>query len=208
MLRSLNNHHHATLLIGKASDAQSYVKELLFSVGMPAVNSPNFIIFRDSTFGIDEARKLTELASRRAFGNKQFFLIIPERLTGEAQNALLKTFEDPSPETFFFLVSKEDALILPTLRSRMNTVRLGESDTTVLTIAERFLQNSIKERILFVKKFVDGEMNLSNFLDELMLVLRCESKKKELEQVYTLKRFADDRSASARLILEHLSLVL
>ena len=191
--------HHANLLLGSAPAAESYLRKFF-----DLKNSPDFVVFRESTFGIDEARKLSDWASRKAFGDKKIFLIIPERITAEAQNALLKTFEDPVPDTYFFLAIKEEALIIPTLRSRMQVLRVKHPMFDIKE-AQAFLKLSPKDRLLFSKKFVDEEKNLSNFLDELLVALRNAP---SIEEVYKLRKFADDRSASSRLILEHLSLVL
>lgn len=204
----MSDFHHANLLVGSLGNAESYLAAKLRSLGIETLNNPDFIVFREAVFGIDEARKLAELSSRRAFFDKKVFFIAPERITAEAQNALLKTFEDPSSETFFFLVAKEEALIIPTLRSRMLATPLNVEHSVFNKEAEQFLQLPPKDRLLFSKKFVDDEKNLSNFLDELMLVLKNKSEAENLERVYRLRKFADDRSASSRLILEHLALVL
>jgi hypothetical protein len=70
------------------------------------------------------------------------------------------------------------------------------------------LSGSVKERLVFVKKFIDAEKNLSRFLDELLLELKKKGNKEELGQVYRLRLSSDDRGASPRLILEHLAIVL
>ena len=108
MPRSL---HHANLLIGGSEEAESYVRLFCDDCGVKVANNPDFFAFRMDTFGIDEARELKILAARKAITTKKIFLIAAERLTREAQNALLKTFEDPFPDTFFFLRTREEALI-------------------------------------------------------------------------------------------------
>ncbi|MBI1974483.1 MAG: hypothetical protein HYS51_01340 [Candidatus Zambryskibacteria bacterium] len=184
--------HHANLLIGAAEETEKLLKDFK--------GSPDFFIFKNATFGIDEARELILSAGRKSFGQKKVYLIAPQKITLEAQNALLKTFEDPVPETYFFLAVKDESLIIPTLRSRMHiTCHLAVRQLS--NEAKKFIEFSIKERIAFVKKFIDDEKNLSDFLDELLFLLRR-------EEIYKLRLFADDRSASARLILEHLALVL
>jgi len=60
------------------------------------------------------------------------------------------------------------------------------------------LSMSLKDRLNFAKNFED---NLSEFLDQLLLVRRD-------EKIFKMRLLANDRAASVRLILEHLSLVL
>ena len=208
MLKSLSNLHHAYLVVGDSERAEEDLHQVFKAQGLVLRGSPDFFVFKDETFGIDEARKRSEKAIRRAFGERKVFLIAPEKITLEAQNALLKTFEEPIADTHFFLVVRDQHVIVPTLLSRLQVVRLDESSSD-LKEGEKFLKLGVKERLNFVKKFVDDEKNLSKFLDELLIILR--DNKENLEQikkVYEARLVSDDRGTSARLILEHLALVL
>ena len=120
----LKNLHHANLLVGTREDAESYLVSLCNNLGIKLANNPDFFAFRMHTFGIDEARELKLMSVRKALTSRKIFFIVSTRLTFEAQDALLKTFEDPSPDTVFFLAVSEEAFIIPTLRSRMQVVRI------------------------------------------------------------------------------------
>ena len=194
------NLHHAYLLVGDQAEAE----KLLHSLFKDLVGSPDYFVMKEATFGIDASRKLGDLALRKAFTEQKIFLIAPEVITPEAQNALLKTFEEPIAHTHFFLLVRDEGVIIPTLRSRMRVLHLsaeGEGSEE----ARNFSTLSIKERLAFVKKFVDKERNLSTFLDELLLSVKTPEMKKIL---YHLRLVSDQRGASARLILEHLSVML
>lgn len=199
----IDNLHHAYLLIGDANDAEKSLHGLFENLK----SSPDFFVYRDETFGVDLSRELSARALRKAFTGRKIFLIAPEKITFEAQNALLKTFEDPIAETHFFLVVRGEDLVIPTLRSRMQMIRLsGESSS--LSKVEDFLKLSLKKRMDFVKKFVDKEENVSVFLDEMLSYLRSSGNTSLLEKVYKIRLISDARAASPRLILEHLSLML
>lgn len=163
---------------------------------MRLLGSPDYFVYKESLFGIDEARGLSVAATKKAFTGRKIFFIAPEKITLEAQNALLKTFEDPVPDTHFFLAVRDTALVLPTLKSRMQVMTLESTDE--VGEAKIFLKLSIKERLNFAKSF---EGNLSEFLDQLLTLKRDKA-------IYEMRLYSDDRAASARLILEHLSLVL
>ena len=204
-----NGMHHANLLVGTREEAESYLRSLCDSLDIKLTNNPDFLAFRTETFGIDEARELRLLSTRKSITSRKIFLITPMRLTLEAQNALLKTFEDPSPDTLFFLAVREEALIVPTLRSRMQAIRIHGNNASMSAEAEKFLSLSIKNRLLFAKSFADEEKNLSVFLDDLLCLLRKRSgMQKSLEKVYNIKRSIGDSITIPRLVLEHLSLVL
>jgi hypothetical protein len=201
--------HHANLLIGEREEAEVSLREFCNKLGIELKNNPDFFAFRNEVFGIEEARRLRLQASQKALTGKKIFFISPLRLTLEAQNALLKTFEDPTPDTFFFLVTREEALILPTLRSRMETVSVSKNLPSELTDAEEFLSLSLRSRLSFVKKFIEKEKSLPVFLDNLLGLVRKKDHTGVLvEKVYNVRRFASDTAVLPRLILEHLSLVL
>ena len=201
--------HHANLLIGAPEEAESYLRSLCENLGVWLPNNPDFFAFKMETFGIDEARELRLLSVRKAVIARKIFLIIPTRLTLEAQNALLKTFEDPFPDTYFFLAVREEGLVIPTLRSRMQTIRVHRGDASVSGDAEEFFSLSIKERLLFAQRFVDEKKNLLVFLDSLLLLLKSKEKERGLvKSVYAIRRLTRDSAVAPRLVIEHLSLVL
>jgi hypothetical protein len=193
--------HHAYLLLGDAARALPHVEALFGSLA----GSPDFFPYAEEVFGVKEARKLSEQALRKAFGGRKIFLLTPQTITLEAQNALLKTFEEPVSDTHFFLALRDGGAVIPTLRSRMRVVPLGgEADGAA---AAKFLNGSVKERLAFVKRFVDKEESLAAFLDALLLELK-KGKHPELPSAFRLRLAADSRAASPRLILEHLAAVL
>jgi DNA polymerase-3 subunit delta' len=55
---------------------------------------------------------------------KVFVIEEAERMNPAAQNALLKTLEEPQPDTMFVLISDREEDLLETIRSRCRTVRL------------------------------------------------------------------------------------
>lgn len=83
--------------------------------------SVDVIHLRSERFSIDDARELTRSSQLQAFeGDIRVFVIITNDIALEAQNALLKLFEEPPLHAQFYLVLKKTALLLPTLRSRLS----------------------------------------------------------------------------------------
>lgn len=205
----LKNLHHANLLIGTAKETESYLYSLCENLGVRLSNNPDFFTFRAETFGINEARELRLLSTRKFITTSKIFLIVPTYLTLEAQNALLKTFEDPYPETYFFLAVREESMVISTLRSRMQILRISGDSTLRSSDAETFLVSSIKDRLSFARKFVDEEKNLTIFLDDLLFLLRKKNKAQaSMERVYAVRRSIRHPVVAARLVLEHLSAIL
>lgn len=204
--------HHAYLVLGEREFIKEGLLATLKEMGVSTVGNPDLFFFEEELFGVEEARKLSDRAEVKAFTGKKVFILSPARITTEAQNALLKLFEEPVADTHFFLILREESLVLPTLLSRMRILRSqnsGLADLEGSTPASDFLALPIKKRLAFAKKFADDEKNLPVFLDDMLLALRSQGASASLVQlVYNVRRYASDRSASSRLMLEHLALVL
>ena len=76
---------------------------------------------------IEQAREVVDRASYRPFEGRTRIVIIDEAdtLVWQAQNALLKTLEEPPPGSVFILVSSRPDALLPTVRSRCPRLRFG-----------------------------------------------------------------------------------
>jgi DNA polymerase III subunit delta' len=70
---------------------------------------------------VDQVRELLDrrLSLRRFEGRRRVVIVDPaDAMNAQAQNALLKTLEEPPPETTLVLVSSSADALLPTVRSR------------------------------------------------------------------------------------------
>jgi DNA polymerase III subunit delta' len=76
---------------------------------------------------IEAVRDITDRASYRPFeGRRRVFIVDDaDALMGPAQNALLKTLEEPPAGSVFILVTSRPDVLLPTVRSRCPRVRFG-----------------------------------------------------------------------------------
>jgi hypothetical protein len=205
----MQSFHHAYLLLGDKASSRSRFESYLDTLGMKRQGNPDLFVYETEAFGIDEARALRDRAQDKSFGDKKVFGIFTSKITLEAQNALLKTFEEPYEKTYFFIAVREEGILIPTLRSRMELVRISRSESqTKESESEQFLKMSVKERMNFSKKFSDNEGDLASFLDNLLIVMKKRNQGGILPKVLNTRRYAHDRSVSRRLILEHLATVL
>lgn len=79
---------------------------------------------------IDQVRELQRALSYKSYeGARRVVLILePEKMNPATANALLKTLEEPGPDTHFALVSAEPHRLLPTVISRCQRVRFRPLD--------------------------------------------------------------------------------
>ena len=213
--------HHANLLLGERRAGEVYLQNIFSELGIVAVGNPDVHFVEADVFLVDDARRLSEEAQVKSFGTKKIFVIVASRFTPEAQNALLKTFEEPTPDTHFFVMARDENMFLSTLLSRMHITKVPPlhdvSDAKVSPLqkeAEAFLKMSLAKRIIFARKFADekeerGAGALTSFLDSLLLNLKKGGVPiRTLEKIFKIRLFAEDPSAMSRLIIEHLALVL
>lgn len=81
---------------------------------------------------IDQVRQILRFVSLQNVTQARAVIIDgAEKLNATSANALLKTLEEPPPNTYFFLISNSLASILPTIRSRSQVARFSP-----LTFAE------------------------------------------------------------------------
>jgi DNA polymerase III delta prime subunit len=78
---------------------------------------------------IDQIRDLVGGASMRPYeGRNKVFLIDPaDGLSISGSNSLLKTLEEPTPDTTFLLLTRSPDLLLPTIRSRSQSLYVGDT---------------------------------------------------------------------------------
>ncbi len=76
--------------------------------------------------GVDEIRALLARLAITAYegGNRVAIIENADKMTAQAQNALLKALEEPSPGIIFFLLATDSSQILPTVISRVRLMRM------------------------------------------------------------------------------------
>ena len=81
------------------------------------------------SFGVEEAADVrTRARTKPLMGNQRVFALFIPSMTAEAQNSLLKLLEEPAPHTVFFLVVPSPHMLLPTIRSRVQFLKLAHTE--------------------------------------------------------------------------------
>jgi DNA polymerase III gamma/tau subunit len=80
---------------------------------------------------VDQVRDMVAEATMRPYeGRAKVFIIDPaDAVSGSAYNATLKTLEEPTRDTFFLLLTRSPDLLLPTIRSRSQSIYVGGEET-------------------------------------------------------------------------------
>ena len=150
-----NNLHHAYLIEGKKEEIIPQIFVFLKSIGVKTTNNFDFNQIELDTFKIEDARNIKNQSIEKGISSeKKVFLISANNFLDNAQNTLLKMFEEPIPNTLFFLIVPDTAILLPTLLSRFYLIK-GDTDLkSEIKQAEEFLKMSLNDRITFIKDMV------------------------------------------------------
>ena len=149
-----NNLHHAYLIEGAVDDIVPEILEFMDILGVKTSNNPDFQHISVDSFKIKDARNLKSFGAERGFSSgKKIFLISANSFLLEAQNALLKMFEEPIENVHFFLVVPDSNSLLRTFVSRFYLIR-PENYKNDLKEAEKFINMSLNQRIDFIKELL------------------------------------------------------
>jgi hypothetical protein len=186
--------------------------------GFTIAGNPDAYVRAHGNFGIEEARELRDRAATRSFGDaKRIFIVAASAMTSEAQNALLKTLEEPSDAIFFFLVPAPESL-LPTLRSRAQHMELPASPQQGSVDAKEFLAAGPAARLELLKPLLekgdDDKRDLGAIITFLSSVERMlDSRARDggvsgLEAVYRARRYLSDKGSLVKPLLEQVALLV
>ncbi len=94
------------------------------------------------SIGVDQVRELCDQLSMTSMrrGYRVAVIAPAEKMTTSAQNALLKTLEEPSPRTVLVLVTARPSALLATLRSRCQRIEVARPGNA---LASRWLTETL-----------------------------------------------------------------
>lgn len=216
------NLHHAYIIEG---DRESILKELKKflekELKFSTHNNPDFYLAEYDKFGVDEARELVDRQQQKSIGERKIFALAVNSITREAQNSLLKIFEEPTAGTHFFLIVRSVENLLPTLKSRAVVLKtksgpslsLGASEFLAAKPAKRL--EIVKETLSRLEKEEITKADILSFLNEIEEIKNSEISAKmaaedrsAVENLLKMRSYLQDQSSSAKLILEYLALSL
>jgi len=182
--------------------------------------SPDLYIRTYNHFGVDEARELRERAGLRPISApRRVFVIAASTMTTEAQNALLKVFEEPPANALFILLVPSPDTLLSTLRSRVQRIELNAEARAGIIDAKEFLAANGKKRIELLKPLLEkGDDDkrdvgaiigfLAQLEDALAKGISKIENREGLEAVYRARRYINDKGALLKPLLEQAALLI
>jgi len=150
-----NNLHHAYLIEGAREEVVAELLEFFKNMGINTTGNADLCQISLDVFKIDDARNLKSLSTEKSFsGTKKIFIISANIFLLEAQNSLLKLFEEPIEGTHFFIITPEASGLLKTLASRFYFISSKSKKDAEMRHAEEFVKMSLKNRLDFIKELL------------------------------------------------------
>lgn len=169
----IGNLNHSHILLGPDGIGKSPLAERLAVLILDPEGTKNRTSFIDiidirlsgNSIGVDEIRKVIGEANVKPFeGDKKVIIIHKgDAMTVQAQNALLKTIEEPPEGVFFIILSESLDMLLPTVRSRCHIHRLTSLPKIEM---EQYIEREYRltgdelENTIAISRGIPGEADL------------------------------------------------
>ena len=153
---------HALLISGARGSGKKFLAEHIAVqfLGKKEISDYPYILKIvpvKKSIGIEAIRELRSFLSRRTTGSGNIRRIVmiyeADLMTIEAQNALLKSVEEPPQDTVLILTASFTANLLPTILSRMQVLRV---EPISKSIAESMLSNTYDSAALTSAYYISG----------------------------------------------------
>jgi DNA polymerase III delta prime subunit len=212
---------HFYIVESELKEGSTKILSLLEKRGVSVVRNPDFFVLDYETLKVEDLEFIKSIVLKKTLENETYFVISFISIAREAQHALLKTFEDPRENIHFFVIVKNTNILIDTIKSRAQTIKLETEEKENIDI-EIFFKKSKSERLKYIesiiKKHEDADSS-APLRDEAIDLLNSIEKNihqknevnkhvKLLENMLHLKADLNNRGASVKMILEYVALAL
>lgn len=133
------------------------------------------------SIGIESIKNVQKKLLFKPLKSKDKLVIIEDAqlLTPEAQNALLKSLEEPPEHTFIILAADSQEAFLPTIRSRCQIIELEtekpviseKERTAILTVVEELPTMSLGEKLKLAEQLAKDKDKAVLWIERLITIL-------------------------------------
>ncbi len=213
--------HHAFLFAG---EREVLIKNLFSSLKIfwsteNPLNHPDLVYMTTDQLSADGARLLKARSSQKSLsGLGNIFVLNVGWLGIEAQNILLKTFEEPAEDSIFCLITDNPDQLLPTIRSRFLNYDFRHAQSGM---GADFWCSLPAKRLAWAKQWLGADevfsrSSLATFLNQLEISLveqiaipaNFAKLKTSFVPINQVRTWLDWPTASPKLLWEYLALTL
>lgn len=234
--------HHAYLIEGNKGELLPELFSFLETLGVKTVANPDFYNISIDTFKMEDAENLKSSANQKSFSNdndtKRIFIISANNFLHNAQNTLLKLFEEPTAHTHFFLFTPDKEVFLKTIISRAYVISAKSEMVDQMKAADKFIKMNLSARLEYIKELVKGKddeeittppegtppqkggetadsprakaLRFLNALESIVSKSLFDSKKKTeiFEQIFKVREYLRQPGSSTKMLMESVAILL
>ena len=196
--------HHANLLVGSRVWALAQTPHAV-SEGNPDIEC---ILFE--RMSIADVRALNQEAMRRPVRELQrTFIVATNSILEEAQNALLKLFEEPNQHTVFYFIVPRIDILIPTLLSRLNVLGIEER-ASQQDVFQLFRELNYSERCACIAEKLNAEDFewVENIVAGFETYAHTTHHADAMRDALMVATYISKAGSSKKMLLEHLALSL
>lgn len=176
----------------------------------------DILVFEDEKIGIAQIKQLIKHLSTKPFGQtpKSVVILNGNNISPDAQNALLKTLEEPPGESIILIGIDAENKLLPTVLSRCQVIDLPPSlashlkGVNVNIDIEKLFDATIEEKFEIIEKSSDREKLLSDFIESYRQKALSGNAASEFLEELLQAQIWKESNVNIRTILEYLMLKL
>ncbi len=223
--------HHAYLVSGDAADLEQLQQSLALLFDIDFASCPDVFVREFGTMLVGDAREVVDFASKSALvaGGCKIICISASSINLNAQNALLKTLEEPTKDTYIFIITPSIGTLLPTILSRCMQMEFATSPSVSLTTSEEveaFVKAKVPERLKVVERLVKknkdkkiDKARILALLSGLEVYLHTNKPasvqsdaldkwKMSVRAVLSAREYVNDKGAMSKMLMESVALVI
>lgn len=219
-----NNLHHAYLIEGVREKVVPEILKAVEELGVKTIGNADFVQITLDKFAVEDARNLKAFSQEKAnTPGKKVFVISANNFLLDAQNTLLKMFEEPIENTHFFLIVPDASALLKTFSSRFYLIKSGQASDEGTKDVEKFLSMPLVQRIEYLKEFLVEEEESKEdsarsralkFINTLEDILHKKSMSRfnldtgVFHQIFKVRKFLRMPGSSTKSLMESVALVV
>lgn len=196
--------HHANVIIG------SHAWGITCVPMEDRIECLDTSIIISDRLSIADVRTLIDTATLRPLERTyRTFVISTTQILSDAQNALLKLFEEPNLNTVFYVIIPREDILLPTLRSRMHILAREEVHANN-TNFDIFLQKGYSERLDMITQKLKNEDSqwVVDIVQGLSRYAHTSHNTELMHDVLMVESHVYANGSAKKMLLEHTALTL
>ncbi|OGD83066.1 hypothetical protein A3A54_00230 [Candidatus Curtissbacteria bacterium RIFCSPLOWO2_01_FULL_39_62] len=205
MVKTTQSKFQSFLIIGKGAKTESNKIADSFNINLQK-QSPDISIIspQKKSISIDQIRQLKKQIDQKPVSDSHKLIVIKDaqNLTKQAQNSLLKIFEEPPPHAIIILEAKDKSDLLPTIVSRAVMIKTsakhGIEPKSSILLSDKKTQELLEEisQIEDPIVWIDDQMN--SLHESLLTNIRSNKNNYSLAEIRT----AQEKCAEAKKMIE------